>query len=130
MKKNILSYILLTTLSFSPIVTFAALNGIKDLLSSFLVFQNSAIKVIFALAFLFFFWGMTQFILHAGEEKTREEGKKKMLWGIVVLFVMLSIFGILGWIGAIVEIPVSPATLPEILPGAGQQLETTRPTRP
>ena len=107
MKRNTLLYISLAVFSFSPIVTFAALNGVRDLLESFLVFQNSAVKVIFGLAFLFFFWGMTQFILHAGEEKTREEGKKRMLWGIVILFIMLSIFGILGWIGAIIGIDIS-----------------------
>ena len=49
-----------------------------------------------ALALLFFFWGLAQFILKSGDAASHEEGKNKMVWGVIALFVMVSIWGIVG----------------------------------
>jgi len=46
------------------------------------------------LALIFFIYGLGKFILSAGEEEKRKEGKKFMTWGIVALFVMTAIWGI------------------------------------
>ena len=45
-----------------------------------------------------FFWGMALFVLHAGEEEKREEGKKKMLWGIIAITIMFAIWGIVKFL--------------------------------
>ena len=106
MKKNTLY----ATLAFSallPSISFAALDGVVDLICSFSRIINIVIPVIFGLALIFFFWGLAQFILHSGEEKAHEEGKNKMLWGIVALFVMFSISGILNWVAGTVGIDPS-----------------------
>lgn len=88
-------------------ISFAALGGLKGFLQDFAGLINSGVRVVFALAFLFFFWGAAQFILNdAGNDKTRADGKKKMLWGIIALFVMFSIYGILRMIGTLVDLPV------------------------
>jgi len=54
------------------------------------------IPIVIALSLLYFFWGLAKFILHADDETEREKGKKIMLWGIIILFVILSIWGIIG----------------------------------
>jgi hypothetical protein len=51
-----------------------------------------------ALALLFFFWGLAKFILHADNEDARAGGKQIMVWGIVALFVAISIWGIVYFI--------------------------------
>lgn len=56
------------------------------------------IPIAAALALLYFFWGLAQFILAAGDEEKRKAGKKIMLWGIVALFVIASIWGIVNFI--------------------------------
>lgn len=85
---------------FIPSVSFAALNGLKGLLNEISGMMNSLIALIFGLAMVFFFWGMAQFILNdAGNDKTRDDGKKKILWSIIALFIMFSIYGILRMIG-------------------------------
>lgn len=87
-------------LVFIPGVAFAALGGLNNLLYDFGGLIGNSVRVIFGLAFVFFFWGMAQFILKdAGNEKTRADGQKKMIWGIIALFVMFSIYGILKLIG-------------------------------
>ncbi len=52
-----------------------------------------------ALAVLFFIWGLAVFILHSGDEKSAEEGKRKMFWGVLALFVIVSIWGIVAFLG-------------------------------
>ena len=99
MKKYTYTSILLSALL--PLVSFAApLGGVKSLIVSVKDIINTAvIPLMFGLAIVYFFWGVIQFISKAGEEKAREEGKQKMLWGIIALFVFVSITGILTFIG-------------------------------
>ena len=56
-----------------------------------------AIPLVFGLALLAFFWGLAKFIFHAGNEDRIEEGKRIMLWGIIALFVMVSIWGLVSF---------------------------------
>lgn len=98
MKKQINKILILSAIIF-PAISFAALDGVKGILTSAKDFMNPLISVMFGLALIYFFWGLGQFILKAGDEKLREQGKKKILWGIVALFVFISIFGIINWIG-------------------------------
>ena len=117
MKKNKFKYLLLGLLTSFPLLSFAALDGVKGFLVSFGGLLNLVIKIIFGLTLVFFFWGTGQFILHAGDATAREDGKKKMLWGVIALFVAFSIFGILAFINNIFGIQgVSTNTPPTAFP--------------
>ena len=67
-----------------------------QLLERFAELVGTAIPIAFALALLFFFWGVAQYIRKSGDEK--EEGKQVMVWGVVALFVISSIWGIVAFI--------------------------------
>jgi|TARA_B100000315_G_C14150532_1_gene395521 cell division protein FtsW (lipid II flippase) len=58
------------------------------------------IGLLFALALLLFFWGIFQFISNADNEEGRDKGKRHMIWGILGMFIILSVWGILGVLGA------------------------------
>ena len=45
------------------------------------------------LALFFFFWGMALFILRADEPDERQKGRQKMVWGVIALFVLVSVWG-------------------------------------
>jgi len=62
---------------------------------------DNLIPIIAALALLFFFWGLATFILAAGDEEKRKSGKQMMIWGIVALFVMAAIWGIIQFLGGL-----------------------------
>ena len=47
-----------------------------------------------ALALLFFFWGLALFILKAGNDEERTKGRTRMVWGIVALFVIVAVWGL------------------------------------
>ena len=57
---------------------------------------NLLMPALIALAFAVFVWGLVVFIAHSGNEQKTDEGKQKMLWGVLILFVIISIWGILG----------------------------------
>jgi ABC-type dipeptide/oligopeptide/nickel transport system permease subunit len=55
---------------------------------------NPVLTVLIALAVLVFFKGLVQFIAKSGDEKSHAQGKSLMIWGLIALFVMVSVFGI------------------------------------
>lgn len=75
-----------------------AQGGLKTLLLSLQGVINLLIKVAVAFAVVFFFWGLAKMILRGGDEKATEEGKKIMVWGIIALFVIIAIWGIVTFI--------------------------------
>jgi succinate dehydrogenase/fumarate reductase cytochrome b subunit len=56
---------------------------------------NPIIAVIFALALVYFLYGLLTFILNAGNESGRAIGKQHMVWGTIGMVVMVSVFAIL-----------------------------------
>ena len=56
---------------------------------------NPLILFLFAVAFLVFVWGIFRFIYNSGDDTEQEEGKKAMMWGIIGMFVMVSVGGII-----------------------------------
>ena len=51
-----------------------------------------------SLAVVYFFVGVIRFLGHAGDEKHREEGKNIMIWGMIALFVIVALWGIVGYL--------------------------------
>jgi len=49
------------------------------------------------LAVVAFFYGIAIFILNADNEERRKESKSILYWGVIALFVMTTIWGILGF---------------------------------
>jgi hypothetical protein len=71
------------------------------------VINNSVIPFIFALALVVFVWGVIKFFIINGEEEAkRTEGKQFMIWGLIALTVMLSIWGLIRILGSTVGIKV------------------------
>ncbi len=88
-----------------PFSTFAAIcsnsgtpKDFTGILCIFIDLITTAIPIVAGLALLFFFWGLAKFILKADDETAREEGKQVMKWGIVALFVMVSVWGIVAFL--------------------------------
>lgn len=98
---------ILTTI-FIPTISFAAdLSNLKGLISAVGNILSSLIPILFGLAIVYFFWGVGQFILKdAGSDKAREGAKNKILWGIIAIFVMVSIWGIVVFMANIFGIKI------------------------
>lgn len=57
---------------------------------------NPIIILAFAIALLVLFWGIFQFVASETGDKEREQGKRKIIYGVIGMFVMLSAVGIIG----------------------------------
>lgn len=76
------------------------------------IISKSVIPLIFILALAMFVWGVAQFvILGAGEEAKREQGKQLMIWGIIALAVMVSVWGLVKILGNTFNIDYTIPTL-------------------
>lgn len=53
---------------------------------------NPIIRVLFALAFLIFAWGIIQYVLQRDSVGAKEQGRQHMMWGLVGLAIMTSVF--------------------------------------
>ena len=56
---------------------------------------NPIIILVFAVALLVFLFGVVQFINSETSDTKRGEGKKKIVWGLVGMFIMIAAFGII-----------------------------------
>ena len=112
-------YIIL--ISLTPLVSFAQvtckknIDNISGLLNYAACFLNKAIiPILSLLAWVVFIFGVVTFIRSAGDEKSKEEGKKFILWGIVALFVLVSIWGIINILS--VTLGTGGVTAPSLQP--------------
>lgn len=71
-----------------------------SVLDSFLLKFNDAIlnpliTLLFAIAVVYFSWGIFEFIRDSDSGEAREKGKSHMVYGIVGMFIMIAVFGIM-----------------------------------
>lgn len=75
------------------------------------------IPILVIIAFILFFWGLSKFVINASNEKELQAGKEYMLWGILALFILISIRSILTIIAS--DVFNNKATSAPLLPGGG-----------
>lgn len=92
--------IIILSILFIPLLTSAQTRfaGVRELITAFSGIVSLLIIVVAGLALLAFFWGLFKFISKAGDSKTHAEGRQFMLWGVIALFVMVSVWGLVRFI--------------------------------
>jgi hypothetical protein len=60
------------------------------------IISNSVIPLLFVLAIASFVWGVVQYVINDTEEAKKAKGRQFMLWGIIALAVMVSVWGLVG----------------------------------
>ena len=56
--------------------------------------MNILTTVVVGIALLAFFWGLVKYIFAQGSETAKADGTKIMGWGLIALFVMVSVWGL------------------------------------
>ena len=79
-----------------PVLTFAADTGstVGTILFKIQNIFGIVVPVIMTLALLYFFWGLAHYVLGAGDEEKRKEGRSMMIYGVIALFVMAAVWGL------------------------------------
>ena len=55
-------------------------------------------RILMGVALLVFIWGLVKFLNNAGDKKGLEEGRNIMIWGVLALFVMVTVWGLIFFI--------------------------------
>lgn len=82
----------------APLSAFAACNGqgLCNVLGKIADLIQTVTPIVVALALLAFFWGLAMYMLHLGGEgdKDKKKGRDLMLYGVLTLFVIVSVWGL------------------------------------
>lgn len=84
-------------LALTPFLALAETGGdAQGVLKTIGELVSSATPIVVALALLYFFWGLATFILSSGDEEKRNKSRGVMIWGIIALFIIVSVWGLIG----------------------------------
>ena len=74
----------------------ATITTFKDFLCQLINILDSAIPMLLTLATVVFLWGVIQFIYNADNEEKRKDGRAFIIYGLIGLFVIVSMWGLVG----------------------------------
>lgn len=77
------------------------MNGEQVLQNVITEIFNPMYKLAVALAFLYFLFGVFKFIVDMNDPQNKNFGKSHLLWGLVGLFIILSVGGIISLLNGI-----------------------------
>lgn len=78
--------------SFIPKIALAV--TLKNTLGTISGIINALIPIVLALAVLTFFWGLVTYLMDVNNPEKKKSGIKVMIMGVIVIFVMVSLWGI------------------------------------
>lgn len=109
MRKIIISSGFGTALLALPALASAA--TLLDTLALANTFLNALMGLFITLAIVVFFWGLIKYLVNAGEEKS--EGLQVMFYGVIAIFVMVSIWGIIRLLQSTFKVTSTDPVIPK-----------------
>ena len=105
-------------LLFSPLAALALkeTTNFFELLERVSAIIGTLVPFIIGLAVLVILWGLFNYIAGAGDEEKRGEAKQYIIWGIIGVFVMLSIWGLIGIVSNTFNIGNTTLPVPSVVP--------------
>lgn len=75
---------------------------------------NIVIYIMLALLFIYFIWGVIQYVSAGGDEEKLKSGKQHMLWGVIGIAVVGAVYGIAQWLYGVFGInQAAPGGIPQ-----------------
>lgn len=86
---------------FLPVLVFAQSSGgtftVKTLMARLTTYVlNPLILLLFVIAAALFIYGLVEFLGKTDSEEGRQVGKRHMIWGLVGMLIMVSVYGIMS----------------------------------
>lgn len=88
-----------------PHVAYASLDEFLAKVNTNIL--NPVIEFLFALAIVYFLWGLFEFIANQSNEEKVTAGKSHMVWGVIGIAIMMGVWGILNILLSTLNIPKS-----------------------
>src|SRR3989338_5407848 len=113
--------VILAAIALAPAFAFAQgtpnLSNIDTLVQAIGNIVELALPIVVGIALLVFFWGLVKFIFAQGNEESKADAKKIMLWGLIALFVMVAVWGLVQFIGTAFGIGQGDTVVVPTVPG-------------
>jgi len=91
MKKYTLIGILALAL---PGVAFA--QGLENILATIRELLDAVVPILIVLALIYFIYGVAKYIMSSGDEDGQKGARNVMIWGIIALFAIVSVWALVG----------------------------------
>ena len=93
---------------FPKIAHAEAFDNVKSLIGRIeVLLLNPLIYLSLAAALILFLYGVFEFISNADSEDGRTKGRNHMIYGLIGMFIMVSVFGIMRLLGNSLGVPAN-----------------------
>ena len=110
---NIITKIIASTSFFTPFMAFAQSDVLSPILENAKDALDIVVPIAITLALIYFIWQVTKYVI-AADEEAKTDARKKMLYGIVGLFVIIAIWGLVNFVAS--YLGVDPTANPIVVP--------------
>lgn len=109
----------LPALALAQTINLAPIESLFSAASSLI---QALVRILITLALVVFFWGLVRYLFYGTSEPRLKEAKTLMIWGLITLFVMVSVWGITEMMQTLLGINKNA-------PGRAPQIEYTGAAR-
>jgi len=90
--------LVIASVSFMPLMAGAVAgnaNNVLSFMNTLSKVMNAIVPITVALALIYFIYGLAEYILEgSGDTTKREEGRTRMIYGTIAMFVIASVWGL------------------------------------
>ncbi len=102
-----------------PLLAFAVgAGGVNGLLNQAQDVLARLVPLLISAAVVLFLYGVLTYVLAGGDEEKREAGRHTMIYGLIAIFVMVSVWGLVNLLRDSLQLNTSTA-VPNLLPTRG-----------
>lgn len=99
---------------FVALAQTADASNLTDIITQIEVFISAALPVVISLAVLLFLWGLVRYMTNADDAEARASSRSLMIWGVVIIFVMVSIWGLVNFLEGLFGLDDTGGTAPDL----------------
>ena len=92
------------------------MQTVSTFLGQIQVILDSVVPFIVGLAVFIVIWGIFNYITHAADEEKRAQAKQYIIWGVVGVFCMLSVWGFVNILynSFTLDLQIDPDQIPKV----------------
>ncbi len=88
--------VMLASVAMPFVVQAQAFSDFRGLVSFLIVLFNQAIALLIGLGVVYLLYGIMKTMMHGDNEQIRSDGRQVMLYGLIAIFVIVSMWGLVN----------------------------------
>ncbi len=96
--KKIISLAILYAIPSLVLAQTGGLQNVQSLTTGLGGIVKTLMPIAFSMVFVVFFWGVAMYVVKAGDEEAQKKAKSIMIYGVIGIAIVASIWGIVGFL--------------------------------